>query len=217
MEQTDCPIAKKSLLAYLAGRLDGTGEGADFEAHVKVCDVCRALVGDRRKALQVLIASMDDEPAAPTLGSPLPGIKPGQVKVLALCSLIAIALIGVSYFVKPGSSLLGEKLGDILPPVQPRIATTTGPPPDTRVRIQEQTEETTAALTIEQPPESVETNEGADIPVAKKESAETTKPKPKPAQRKIPAPKQSQSQPTVNRVEVFDATGQKVGESIQPR
>ncbi len=217
MERTDCPIAKKSLLAYLAGRLDGTGEGADFEAHVKECDVCRALVGDRRKALQVLIASMDDAPATQTSGTPLPGIKPGQVKVLALCSLIALTLIGVSYFVKPGSSLLGEKLGDVLPPVPPRVATTTGPPPDTRVRVQEQTEETTAALTIDQVQAAVEPVDVADAVVAKPEPSETNKPKPKPIKRKSPAPKQSQSQPAVNRVEVFDASGQKVGETIQPR
>jgi hypothetical protein len=212
MENIDCPTAKQSLLAYLTGRLDGTGEGAEFEAHVKDCDVCRSLIGDRRRALQLLIAAIDEKPEGVKAPASLPGLKKGQIRLLAVSGLLAVGLIGVSYFVQPGSSLLGEKFGDAMPPLErPKVASS-GPPPDTRAQIAEETEEVVATLPVvsNEPEPQRPAAEKPEIPEPKESSA---KPKTKVMPRKT---QRIAKPPEVNRVEVFDASGKKVGETIRP-
>lgn len=212
MENIDCPIAKQSLLAYLSGRLDGTGEGAEFEAHVKDCDVCRSLIGDRRRALQLLIAAIDEKPESATKHASLPGLKKGQIRLLAVSGVLAVGLIGLSYFVQPGSSLLGEKFGDAMPPVQRPTAFTSGPPPDTRTQISEETDEVVATMpVVSEEPEP--TPSVTEKPANAKPLETATKPRQKATPRKTqPIAKP----PEVNRVEVFDASGKKVGETIRP-
>lgn len=212
MENIDCPTAKQSLLAYLTGRLDGTGEGAEFEAHVKECDVCRSLIGDRRRALQLLIAAIDEKPESVTTPASVPGLRKGQIRLLAVSGVLAVGLICLSYFVQPGSSLLGEKFGDAMPPVQRPTALTSGPPPDTRAQIAEETEEVVATMPVvseePEPPPSV-----AEKPANAKPLETASKPKHKATPRKT----QPIAKPLeVNRVEVFDASGKKVGETIRP-
>lgn len=203
MAEMECPTARNSLLPYLLGRLDGTGEGAEFEAHVKKCDVCRELVSDRRRALQALIAAAETSEISNPARLSLPGLKESQVKLLAISGVLAIALIGVSYFIKPESSLLGDKFGDTMPVVQAPVYKNSGPAPDTRARFEE-TIETTSALASEPPPPVTE------------EPAKLEPPPASPKKQKKKLVKRT-TVAVPNRVEVFDSQGNKVGEAIEPK
>jgi|GEM_PF-4179860 len=114
-----CDVAKEHLLAWLAGRLDGTPEGQAFEAHVRECKLCSALVTDRRQAMQALLALADESStvteAAPQEAAPARQIQPPswralvQSKGTAILAVAAALLLVFSYFMKPSEGLLGEK------------------------------------------------------------------------------------------------------------
>lgn len=203
MAEIICPTAKNSLLPYLSGRLDGTGEGAEFEEHVKQCEVCRELVSDRRRALQALIAAAEQVETNDRARPVLPGMKSSQVRLLAVSATLAAALIAISYFVNPSSSLLGEKLGATLQVEHTPTYKNSGPPPDTRARFEE-VEESTSSLAVEATPPPPEIPaEPEPPPIAPKKRHKP------PVNRVVP--------PAPNRIEVYDKQGNKVGETIQPR
>jgi hypothetical protein len=120
-----CEVAKERLLPWLAGRLDGTPEGVEFEEHVKQCPTCAELVSDRRRAMQVLLA-LTDERAGATAGKterkPLqpPAWKAfWESKGVPVLAAVAVVLLGISYLMKPGEGLLGEKALSDSPPAAP--------------------------------------------------------------------------------------------------
>ncbi len=113
-----CPVGTRVLPAYLAGKLTGTPTEEEFKEHVRTCEDCKALVTDRRKAMQVLIASAETAltegtPAKPTKPNTsyslaVPGLKNFPWKLLAGVSGGAIFLITLTYVFGPQISTLGQ-------------------------------------------------------------------------------------------------------------
>ncbi len=220
----ECPVAKKSLLPYLTGKLEGTPDGAAFEEHVKECASCRELVSDRRKALQTLIAAINDEEETPKQKVNLIALSPKQWKPLAISSVVAVVLIGVSYFIRPDGNLFGEKVE-----VEPAATTTVAPKEPTKKPLESQVVPKTpeskpliadASVENKSTPETkpvVETpkpenpiNVEPPKPVAPKPKV-VAKPKPRITRKPISKPK-----PPTNRIEVFDENGKRIGISIKP-
>lgn len=114
-----CDVAKEHLLPWLAGRLDGTPEGQAFEAHVRECKACSALVTDRRTAMQALLALADEatnakqaatQDATPPQQLQLPSWRAlVQSKGTVMLTVAAAALLAGSYLMKPSDGLLGDK------------------------------------------------------------------------------------------------------------
>ncbi|MER3414454.1 MAG: hypothetical protein C4341_09565 [Armatimonadota bacterium] len=114
-----CDVAKEHLLPWLAGRLDGTPEGQAFEAHIRECNACSALVTDRRQAMQALLELADETNTTAqavareaTLAKQIQA--PSwralvQSKGTAILTVGAALLLVISYFMKPSERLLGEK------------------------------------------------------------------------------------------------------------
>lgn len=218
----ECPVAKKSLLPYLTGKLEGTPEGEVFEAHVKECVTCRELVGDRRKALQTLIAAInDEEESVPQSRVNLLPLSPKQWKPLAISSVVAVVLIGVSYFIRPDNNLFGEKVAtETAPPVvtekpkpKPLESQVVPPPAEEKPLVADATE-------VKKP--IVETPKPEATPVAVQPKPEppkvTAAPKPKPkAKPRIRTARKpiSKPKPESNRIEVFDENGKRIGVSVK--
>jgi hypothetical protein len=224
-ENLECPEARKSLLPYLAGELEGRREGAAFEAHVQNCSTCRELLGDRRKAMQVLLAVAEDREAELTKPHPLAALK-GSKTTIAFTA-IALALLGFSYFSGKGGDLLGEKVAESLPTA---AATTTTP-----ALKSDQLETKAAESAVEAPQSKVEpkisntkaAEAKSDLPASAPEppAAPISKSTPPESRVKAPAPapkvKRAKPRPKAPAVRlpsvvVFDATGRKVGESSIP-
>lgn len=246
----DCPEARKSLLPYLTGRLEGV-QAATFEAHVKACSYCSELVGDRKKALQAVLAAVEEKthPAhsAQTKESAQPLWKGIQTKPLVLSACLALGLIGVSWYVRPGSEVFGDKF--TLP--ADRDATTKNETaPDSEKgqvggtgQLKEETTEVSAPATAldsgAAPPTPNEQTAEKEASEGKEDTkvAASSPPKPvktpppakKKVNRSVPNPKKSvkvgvtpATQSTSrhnppNRVEVFDENGKRIGETVLPR
>lgn len=247
----ECAEAEKHLLQYLTGQLDGKREGELFEAHVSSCDVCKSLVKDKRKALQALVAAMSPG----VIGDPQPAetrkrigivIPAKQIKPLVVSGVLAIGLLIVSYALRPGSDLIGEKIGDSLPEKP------AGANPVVSEQLKEDSTETTDAIEAAPPeggantekpianqPESaapksaavpeVDANSTDEAKNATTQPAISSKPAKQPtvgdkprqkATKRQPVPKKRKtSTPTTkpNKVEIFDESGKKVGETTQTK
>lgn len=246
----DCPEARKSLLPYLTGRLEGV-QAATFEAHVKACSYCSELVGDRKKALQAVLAAVEEKAhpahASQKKESAQTLWKGIQTKPLVLSACLALGLIGVSWYVRPGSDVFGDKF--TLPASQeaaPTDAKGSNPemdPGSGTEPLKEETTEASAPATALDSQATPPTNEAP--PVEKKASdgendtkvAVSTPParvkNPPPANKKsnktVTNPKKTAKSaakltsppktrdPQPNRVEVFDENGKRIGETILPR
>jgi hypothetical protein len=196
---------------------------------VRSCEICQELVTDKRKALQVLIASADAAIEPPKQKGPLPGLRASQIKPLAVSVLLALALIAVSYFVKPGSALFGEKVQVAESPKKQEPATnaplttettTTNSaiqaapenkipsqmPPATNPQAPANAQQAPAIQ-----PSTPQTNTTANTNSTNQKPTQPQKPKPKPKPTANPVPNKP------NRVEVFDKDGKKIGEVSTPR
>lgn len=225
-----CDVAKENLLAWLAGRLDGTPEGQAFEAHVRECKACSALVTDRRQAMQALLALADESgavtEAATQEAAPTKKIQPPswralvQSKGTAILTVAAALLLVFSYFMKPSEGLLGEKALPAAPEQakQPSEETKTETV-ETSHAVEATAEgETESAPPEETAPPTQEPPQPNEQPQAgEKEQAPppaTRKAPPKrrsaPPVKTTPAPTKS-SKRNGGTVEVFDESGRLIG------
>ena len=206
-ENLECPAARKWLLPYLGGQLEGSNEGTAFEKHVITCNTCRDLVSDRRKAMRVLLAAANEEEEA----SP---VRAATVSVLAKNKMalvfggIAIALVILSYTMRPGTEiLLGEKVADAKTPVAP-----ISEPPQTKPLQTEKNHTAaseTAAPKATAPIITIPKAVAVKNPAPKKTIAAAQK---HTARRKPFVKRQVIKRPAAhNRVEVFDENGRRVG------
>jgi outer membrane biosynthesis protein TonB len=225
-----CDIAKEHLLPWLAGRLDGTPEGQAFEAHVRDCKACSALVTDRRRAMQALLALAEE--SSPFAGEATPqqaGAKQMQLpswralvqsKGTAILTVAAALLLVVSYSIKPGEGLLGEKAlspaseeanhqsvetkaetVETTHAVESKPSSETPDEPDSDIA--------TPATNRPQPNHQPQVGEKQQAPPR---AARKPTPKGKPAARSKPAGRSSRSgQQTTGAVEVYDESGRLIG------
>lgn len=241
--KTPCPIGIRLLPPYLAGKLTGTPVEEEFKEHVRTCEDCKALVADRRKAMQVLIASAE---TAVLEGHPNKQTKPNTNRIppalafknlpwkfLSGMSALAILLIALTYVFGPQLSII------------PLTAKEDKLPNPSLTRDSLQEEQTTSASAIHSA-EEIKNVDKKESETPKQPPAPDNQPKniqtpPKPLPRtqpaptrkttqhhsKIPitnstkpalgAPKKSQNPPTPQtRVEVTDENGKRIGESIIP-
>ncbi|MCH8275007.1 MAG: zf-HC2 domain-containing protein [Armatimonadetes bacterium] len=228
-EKLECPVALRTLPAYLGGRLDGTPEALEFEEHIRQCEECRDLVSDRRKALQVLIAAADrasEEPAAKPAkeGSKKRSAWPSvaQFKPVFYSVGLAAALIGVSYVVGPKLDLFGETLAD-----STATAGASGPPAEAEGSSEGASADATSEEVLETAAAvSAAEDEAPTLAPDGEETVETStgeSGRPGPTVKRAPtttaAPKRTQTaKPQASvRVEVFDENGRKIGESVIPK
>lgn len=235
----DCPEASKYLLEYLTGRLDGRPEAETFEAHAHDCEICQSLVKDKRRALSAVIAGMSGKPsdAAGEVKAPR-GFKlvipTHQTKALVLGLVGVVGLLAISYVIRPGSEIMGSKIGDTM-----TTASTNAPISATKSPAKSEVSETThsikAATDIKNPaPEIAKTQP----PAQPKESADPAKTITVPAKQPVATTNQPTSKHTASarkpgrsyrrvrryvrpqkeqsRVEIFDEDGKKIGETTQP-
>lgn len=224
-----CDVAKENLLAWLAGRLDGTPEGQAFEAHVRECKACSALVTDRRQAMQALLALADESgavtEAATQEAAPTKKIQPPswralvQSKGTAILTVAAALLLVFSYFMKPSEGLLGEKALPAAPEQakQPSEETNTEAAETSHaVEATAEGETESAPATQEQPGEqAVAETPPQPSPQARREGPPATrKASPKrrsaPPVKTTPAPSKSDKR-NAGTVEVFDESGRLIG------
>ncbi|GIV02903.1 MAG: hypothetical protein KatS3mg015_1733 [Fimbriimonadales bacterium] len=209
-----CEVAREKLLPWLAGQLDGTPDGVEFEEHVKQCPTCTELVSDRRRAMQVLLAladAKDGAKAEKATGKSLqvPAWKAFlESKGVPVLAAVAVILLGLSYFMKPGDGLLGEKALPETESAPPSTAaseeTTTTHAQTTASESQQPAESTTDGTEAAEKPETAQTDvepqsqpaatvaesnpPAGTQPTAPTSSAKTTQGA-KPAQKTSPAPK----------------------------
>lgn len=225
-----CDGAREHLLPWLAGRLDGTPEGEAFEAHVRECKACSALVTDRRRAMQAVLALAEESRAVAAEETTQPaGSKQMQLpswsalvrsKGTAILTAAAALLLIVSYSMKPSEGLVGEKAL----PSAPRE----GRQPSTETSTQ--TTETTHSVTATADGETLNAPGTQEQPGENAVAAETS-PQPSPragrgqeaASRKAsskrrparpvkttPAPSKSNKR-NAGTVEVYDESGRLIG------
>lgn len=208
-----CPVAARTLVAYLSGDLEGTPEGSSFEEHVKSCPGCHELVTDRRKAMQLLLSAADERAALETQPAAASGTAAlFKNKTLLFSGGLAVVLLFVSYFMKPTTEIFGDKVISE-PEVQKTeqeastASITATPAPEIKKEAPNAAEQETKPAPEPKPVEQAKPQPGPE------KKAETTKAKPKQARKpaRKPAPRR-QIAPT-NRVEVFDENGRKIGES----
>lgn len=227
---TLCDVAKEHLLPWLAGRLDGTAEGEAFEAHVRECKACSALVADRRRAMQALLALAEEGGSAS--GQVTPQVeRPKQIqpaswralvqsKGTAILTVAAALLLVVSYLAKPGEGLLGEKALPSEPEAgasQPSTGTNTQATETAHsVKATAEGETESARATQEQPGEkALAENPAQPSPQTEREEQPATrkassKRRTAPPVKTAPAPSKSNKR-NAGRVEVFDESGRLIG------
>ena len=204
-ENLECPAARKWLLPYLGGQLEGSNEGTAFEKHVITCGACRELVSDRRKAMRVLLAAANEEEEASPVRAATKSVF-AKNKMALVFGGIAIALVAVSYAMRPGADLiLGEKVAEAKVPA----TSTTETPPAKPLQVEKN--RTTASETAAKPapPTTIPKTVTPKKPTPAKRTIVVIRhaPKRKPIMRRH-APKRAAVH---NRVEVFDENGRRIG------
>jgi len=223
--QSDCPIAREKLIPYLSGNLDGTPEGEEFEVHVNNCPVCKAIASDRRKTLQALIAALDPASTKHNVFEGERGTtRDKSVKLLLLAGVCALLLIGMSYVSGPVSAILGDRVAidgksetsnanDNSPIAQPK--TTRG-----NIPLGEESKESVATASSTDSSEGQKGIEGSKKPQSVPNGKRTVGIPNRSAKTSSPTKKRSEvprSSPPMNRIEVFDESGKKIGVAITPQ
>lgn len=203
-----CEVAKEMLLPYMAGELDGTPHAQEFEAHTQKCQRCQELIRDKRKAIQVLLASAEEKVATHHQTRPqVPSFRAlSSNKVLLIAGAAALAMIGFGYFMKPTSGFLGETVAESFK-TNPSLESKSTSPTESF-----KTEETTSESTIEQntgntPP----TSEESVAPKDANTQTKITQNAQKPITRQKPNPTTTQKHP--QKVVVYDENGRPIGEA----
>lgn len=223
--ENECPIARERLIPYLSGKLDGTPEGEEFETHVSNCPVCKVIASDRRKTLQALIAALDPTKTK-TFESERRASNEKSAKLLLLAGVCALLLIGISYVSGPVSAILGDKV--VTGAGSEKLDSNESAPTSQRttaygnVPIDEESKEAIATAS------STDSDKQPKQPEIKKskKSYRVSKPKtsvemPTRANRNASSKKKHtkdlHSIPPMNRIEIFDESGKKIGVAITPQ
>jgi hypothetical protein len=180
--QSSCPVGVRLLPAYLAGKLTGTPTEEEFKEHVRACEECKALITDRRKAMQVLLASAETALTQGQSPSPTPsnlshtssllGLKSVPWKLLTGVTASAIFLIALTYIWGPQWSVFGQKMEE--KPTQ-APSTPTSPATQENPTLQDnslKTEETTARSAARLSKGEKTTSEPTGSPPSEKPSRE---------------------------------------------
>lgn len=222
--KSDCPVARERLIPYLSGKLDGTPEGEEFEAHVSNCPICKVVASDRRKTLQALIAALDPAMDNKPIGNEHKQTKDKSAKLLLLASVCALLLIVMSYVSGPVSAILGDKVATGEPSGTPSLKD--NPPisqPTTaheKAPLHEDSKKTIATVSSTDSPgkqiEAKKSKKAENVSKAKT-SDEIFVPSSNSLSSKKKRSKTSQYSPPMNRIEIFDESGKKIGVAITPQ
>ncbi|HWP32024.1 MAG TPA: hypothetical protein VNK96_09930 [Fimbriimonadales bacterium] len=220
--KSDCPVARERLIPYLSGKLDGTPEGEEFEAHVSNCPICKVVASDRRKTLQALIAALDPAVENRSIGNERKKTKDKSAKMLLLAGVCALLLIGMSYVSGPVSAILGDKMatGD----ESVTLSSKENPPISQHAQenasLHEESKKSIATASSTNSPggqqEIKESKKAQNVSKAKT-SNDTPVQSVNRSSPKKQRSKAARSSPPMNRIEIFDESGKKIGVAITPQ
>ncbi|GEM_PF-3686075 len=216
MDQIDlqCAEASRYLLPYLSKELDGKPEAEQFEAHVRDCPICKSLVKDKRRALQAVLAALGaQETDSQNVDAPVAkfALQPRQKRTLVVSAVIGTVLLAMCWLLRPGSDLIGEKIGASLKVDQAAVS----------APVKTETVTKTDAIKTAEPvpadPKPVKTAAPSKPEPAKQKAEKPISPtQPKISTHKTHKRRSSaRSREPLNRVTVFDENGSKVGETVQ--
>lgn len=165
VETIECQIVQAQLGRYLTGESFSPDAVEEIEAHVSGCSICRAEVAQRRAALQSLLGGPAVKPTSATLVDAIrekqshavvetAGSSPQTLterlgarnlsKPLMYGTALALVLVGMSYFGKNPTSMLGERAATTIPAA--------GTVPDTKIAESRSVETAgESAIVIEEP------------------------------------------------------------------